>query len=143
MTIRQSGDGEVRFLEWWGHPMAPPEEKARENIDRQLDQCGWAVQDYRQMNISAGAGVAVREFPLTTGAADYMLYVDGRAIGVVEAKPEGHTLTGVETQSAKYVGGLPDGLPAHRVPLPFAYESTGIVTQFISSCREVSIEPQA
>ena len=64
------------------------------------------------MNISAGLGVAVREFPLTTGDADYMLYADGKAIGVVEAKPEGHTLTGVETQSGKYLDGLPPGLPA-------------------------------
>ena len=53
------------------------------------------------MNISAGLGVAVREFPLTTGEADYLLYADAKAIGVVEAKPEGHTLTGVETQSGK------------------------------------------
>ena len=44
-----------------------PEQKARQKIDQQLDQCGWIVQDYRQMNISAGRGVAVREFPLSTG----------------------------------------------------------------------------
>jgi type I restriction enzyme R subunit len=62
-----------------------PEQKARQQIDRQLEQAGWVVQDYRQMNISAGLGVAVREFPLTTGAADYMLYADAKAIGVVEA----------------------------------------------------------
>jgi type I restriction enzyme R subunit len=82
------------------------------------------------MDITAGRGVAIREFPLRSGHADYVLYADGKAIGVVEAKPEGHTLTGVETQSAKYVEGLPDTLPAHRLPLPFAYESTGTVTQF-------------
>ena len=86
-----------------------PEQKARQKIDQQLDQCGWTVQDYRQMNISAGLGVAVREFPLKTGFADYMLYADAKAIGVIEAKPEGHTLTGVEPQSAKYTAG-----PARR-----------------------------
>ena len=59
------------------------------------------------MNISAALGVAVREFPMLTGEADYLLYVDGKAIGVVEAKPKGHPLIGVETQSAKYVGGSP------------------------------------
>jgi type I restriction enzyme, R subunit len=107
-----------------------PEQKARQRIDQQLEQCGWVVQDYADMDITAGPGVAVREFPLKTGAADYLLYADGRAIGVVEAKPEGHTLTGVETQSAKYTEGLPPTLPAHRLPLPFAYESTGVVTQF-------------
>lgn len=54
-----------------------PEEAARQEIDRQLRQFGWIVQDYSQMNISAGP-VAIREFPLTTGSADYMLYVDGK-----------------------------------------------------------------
>ncbi len=107
-----------------------PEEKARQEIDRQLTHCGWLVQDHRDMNISAGPGVAVREFPLATGEADYLLYVDARAIGVVEAKPVGHTLTGVETQSAKYTEGLPSGLPHYCLPLPIAYESTGQVTQF-------------
>lgn len=110
-----------------------PEQKARQQIDRQLEQAGWIVQDYRQMNITAGLGVAVREFPLTTGDADYMLYADAKAIGVVEAKPKGHTLTGVETQSGKYLDGLPAGLPHYRLPLPFAYESTGEVTQFTNT----------
>ncbi|MGE5610364.1 MAG: DEAD/DEAH box helicase family protein [Bacillota bacterium] len=112
---------------------ATPEQKARRKIDRLLEQCGWVVQDYGEMSISAGAGVAVREFPLETGFADYLLYADGKAIGVVEAKPEGHTLTGVETQSGKYVAGFPAGLPSWRMPLPFAYESTGTVTQFTSA----------
>jgi hypothetical protein len=57
----------------WG---MTPEEKARQKIDQQLEQCGWIVQDYRQMDISAGRGVAVREFPLSTGEADYLLYAD-------------------------------------------------------------------
>src|SRR5215213_2074394 len=99
-----------------------PEQKARHRIDKLLEQCGWIVQDMAEMNISAGSGIAVREFPLSTGFADYLLYVDGKAIGVVEAKPEGHTLTGVETQSGKYTDGLPANLPHIRLPLPFAYE---------------------
>lgn len=115
-----------------------PEQKARQQIDRQLEQAGWIVQDYRQMNISASLGVAIREFPLTTGHADYMLYADGKAIGIVEAKPKGHTLTGVETQSGKYLDGLPKSLPHYRLPLPFAYESTGEVTQFTNN-----LEPDA
>ncbi|MBX3387989.1 MAG: DEAD/DEAH box helicase family protein [Phycisphaeraceae bacterium] len=88
------------------------------------------------MNIGAGPGVAVREFPLKTGFADYLLYADGRVIGVVEAKPEGHTLKGVELQSSKYLSGLPVGLPRWTpdgTALPFAYESTGTVTQFTSN----------
>src|SRR5229473_6569544 len=80
-----------------------------------------------EMDISAALGVAVREFPLKSGSADYLLYVDGRVVGVIKAKPQGHTLTGVETQSAKYQDGLPTGLPHFVLPLPFAYESTGEV----------------
>lgn len=113
-----------------------PEEKARKRIDEQLDQCGWVVQYYADVNISARLGVAVREFPLKTGEADYMLYADGQAVGVLEAKPEGHTLSGVETQSAKYLEGLPPNFPAHQLPLPFAYESTGTVTQFTNRLEE-------
>ncbi len=82
------------------------------------------------MNISAAQGVAVREFPMLTGEADYLLYVGGKAIGVIEAKPKGHPLIGVETQSAKYAGALPPAVPSYRTPLPFSYESTGAVTQF-------------
>ena len=48
-----------------------PKEKVRQNIDRQLEECGWIVQDYEEMNIPAGSGVAVREFPLKTGHAVY------------------------------------------------------------------------
>ena len=104
-----------------------PEQEARRQIDRQLTECGWLVQKASEMNISAGRGVAIREFPLQTGFADYLLYADCKAIGVIESKREGHTLTGVETQSAKYTTGLPSGLPNYHLPLPFAYESTGSV----------------
>ncbi|HZM47368.1 MAG TPA: hypothetical protein VFC14_21295 [Burkholderiales bacterium] len=85
------------------------------------------------MNIMDGLGVAVRESPLKSGFADYLLYVDAPVIGVVEAKPEGHTLRGVAIQSSKYTLDLPDQVPYHRKPLPFAYESTGAVTQFTNS----------
>ena len=110
----------------------PPEQKARAQIDSLLDQAGWAVQDADAVNISAARGVAVREFDLKPGhgTADYLLYVDQKAAGVVEAKPAGYTLTGVETQSGKYSEGLPDILPAYRKPLPFLYETTGSETHF-------------
>ena len=81
-----------------------PEDRARQDIDRQLGQCGWVVQDKGQMNISAALGVAVREFPMLTGEVDYLLYVSGKAIGVLEAKPKGHPLIGVETQASRYSG---------------------------------------
>ena len=109
-----------------------PEQQARVNIDKLLEQAGWAVQDASSVNLYAASGVAVREFRLKPGhgAADYLLYVNQKAAGVVEAKPEGSTLTGVEVQSEKYSTGLPESLPAHRRPLPFLYESTGAETQF-------------
>ena len=109
-----------------------PEQKARVNIDNLLKQAGWAVQDAAAVNLYAASGVAVREFSLKPGhgTADYLLYVNQKAAGVVEAKPEGSTLTGVEVQSEKYSTGLPDSLPAHQRPLPFLYESTGAETQF-------------
>ena len=109
-----------------------PEDKARTNIDFLLQRAGWAVQDTTALNVRAACGVAVREFPLRTGhgTADYLLYVNGRAAGMVEAKPEGHTLTGVEAQSGKYGSGLPDSLPYYLRPLPFLYESTGVETRF-------------
>ncbi|MDZ4344994.1 MAG: DEAD/DEAH box helicase family protein, partial [Candidatus Binatia bacterium] len=110
--------------------MPTPEDLARENIDALLDRCGWVVQDKSAANLSAGRGVAVRELSFKTGEPDYTLFVDGKAIGTVEAKPEGHSLIGVEEQSEKYVKGVPFGLPAWRSPLPFSYETTGTETRF-------------
>ena len=109
-----------------------PEEHARETIDELLAQGGWLVCDPDKANIHASAGVAIREFPLKSGHgfADYLLYVDGKAAGVIEAKKEGATLIGVETQSDKYTAGLPDGLPCWSNPLPFSYQSTGAETRF-------------
>ena len=113
--------------------MVPPsEQQAREIIDKLLTQAGWLVCDAEKTNIAASRGVAIREFPLKSGHgfADYLLYVDGKAAGVIEAKKEGTTLSGVETQSAKYTKGLPDGLPRWGNPLPFSYQSTGSETRF-------------
>jgi type I restriction enzyme R subunit len=107
-----------------------PEEKARQRIDQLLEAAGWVIQDVQQLNLGASLGVAVREFPLTSGEADYLLFVDRKAAGVVEAKPEGTTLSGVADQSAKYVTGIPENLPHVQEPLPFAYESTGVETFF-------------
>src|SRR5437868_2853746 len=111
--------------------MPSPEELAREKIDKLLAECGWILQDRSTINLSASRGIAIREALLKDrDEVDYLLFVDGRAIGTVEAKPEGFTLTGVEEQSGKYGKGLLDIYPKWRDPLPFAYESTGVETQF-------------
>src|SRR5437773_8589258 len=111
--------------------MSSPEELAREKIDKLLTDCGWTIQNRRTINLSASRGVAIREALLKDrDEVDYLLFVDGKAIGTVEAKPEGFTLTGVEEQSGKYGKNLLDIYPKWREPLPFAYESTGVETQF-------------
>jgi type I restriction enzyme R subunit len=111
--------------------MQSPEELAREKIDKLLTDCGWILQNRSTINLSASRGIAIREALLKDrDEVDYLLFVDGKAIGTVEAKPEGHTLTGVEEQSEKYGKGLLDIYPKWREPLPFAYESTGVETQF-------------
>src|SRR6059058_2584932 len=111
--------------------MPSPEELAREKIDKLLTYCGWTIQNRSTINFSAARGVAIREALLKgRDEVDYLLFVDGKAIGTVEAKPEGHTLIGVEEQSGKYGKNLLDIYGKWRDPLPFAYESTGVETQF-------------
>ena len=108
-----------------------PEEKARQQIDAQLAASGWAVQDYKAADFSAGRGIALREVPLTTGPCDYLLLVDRKAVGVIEAKKQGTTLSAVAEQSSRYANSLPPLLAAGLVgKLPFLYESTGIETFF-------------
>ena len=89
-----------------------PEARDRVEIDQMLHAAGWVVQDAKAVNLSASRGVAVREFVMKPphGRADYLLFLDGRPVGVIEAKKEGETLTGVEWQSMKYVDGVPDEL---------------------------------
>ncbi|OGA29368.1 MAG: hypothetical protein A3I01_15365 [Betaproteobacteria bacterium RIFCSPLOWO2_02_FULL_65_24] len=103
------------------------EQRAGVEIERLLAAGGWLLQSVGEANIHVSQGLASQDFPLKGGHgfANYMLYVDGKAAGVIEAKKQGHTLTGVEIQSDKYVKDLPDALPAWRRPLPFLYEATG------------------
>lgn len=112
--------------------MRTPEERARETIDVRLAESGWLVQSRDQVNLSAGPGIAIREFPLAGGLgyADYLIFVDGRPVGALEAKPEGHTLRGVEIQADRYTSGLAYDLHPPVTPLPFRYVSTGTETIF-------------
>lgn len=119
-----------------------PEAKARQTIDALLTAAGWHVCNVADANIHAAVGVAIRVFPLNPGFgyADYLLYVNGKACGVIEAKKEGTTLTGVELQSSRYAKGLPTTLPAWSRPLPFVWESTGVETHFTNG---LDPEPRA
>ena len=127
----ESGDAVSEYI--------APEQLARRDIDEQLEACGWVVQDYKNAAVAAAQGVAVREVPTTAGPADYVLYVDGQAVGVVEAKKAGMTLTGVEPQTRKYQAAYPEALPAIEIhgALPFGYESTGTETRFTSGLDPV------
>ena len=107
-----------------------PEEKARQNIDSMLEASGWQIQNYKERNTDAAFGVAVREYPLKYDqSADYLLFISGVAVGVIEAKKEGRTPSGPLQQAERYRASLPDDLP--NLPrFPFAYASTGVETYF-------------
>ncbi|MFZ0592833.1 MAG: DEAD/DEAH box helicase family protein [Bryobacteraceae bacterium] len=109
-----------------------PEQEARAEIDKLLSAAGWSVQSRDKTDLTAAQGIAICEYPLKKGHgfADYLLYVDGAAVGVIEARKAGDPLTAVELQTAKYSEGLPDHIPALRRPLPFCYQSTGVETRF-------------
>ncbi len=108
-----------------------PEQRARQQIDAQLTASGWIVQNYKQFNPSAGRGIALREVPLKSGTCDYLLLVDRKATGVVEAKKQGTLLSGVAEQSRAYGESLPDFIQSISPgSLSFLYESTGVETFF-------------
>lgn len=107
-----------------------PEQHAREKIDALLTAAGWVLQDRAEFNRNAATGVAVREFPLSSGPCDYLLFVGGKAAGVIEAKKAGITLSAVANQSDRYMDNVPEHLARWDERLLLAYESTGDETFF-------------
>jgi type I restriction enzyme, R subunit len=107
------------------------EEEARQKIDRLLKAAGWDVQDSKKVNLGASFGVAVEELYLPSGPADYTLFLNRKPVGVIEAKPAGTTLSGVEPQTGRYLGAIPEKFVHLQNPPPFQYESTGIETHFV------------
>ena len=107
-----------------------PEQLARDTIDAALFRCGWLVQDKTKINLKAGVGVAVREYPTDIGPADYVLFVNAKAVGIIEAKriEEGERLSMHETQTEGYANAKLRLLD--NKPLPFLYESTGLITLY-------------
>lgn len=108
-----------------------PEEKARCVIDDKLCQSGWAIQDLKRLNLTASLGVAVREFPTSTGEVDYALFVDGKPVGVVEAKQSqaGQSITDVEVQSGRYANSTFKWVK-NDYTIRFAYEATDKLIRF-------------
>ena len=107
-----------------------PEQIARDHIDKQLMTCGWIIQGIKQVNLHAGIGIAVKEYLTDVGPADYVLFVDGKPCGVIEAKreEEGHKLNVHEDQTEGYATAKLKHL--NNEPLPFVYISTGEITRF-------------
>ena len=108
-----------------------PEEQAREQIDARLEMSGWVIQDLKKVNPMASLGVAVREYPTSTGSVDYALFVDGKPVGVVEAKKDaaGENITVVEGQSGRYANSTFKYITMDY-KIRFAYEATGQLTRF-------------
>lgn len=108
-----------------------PEEKARLVIDEKLRQSGWVIQDMKRLNLSAALGVAVREFPTSTGEVDYALFIDGKPVGVAEAKREekGESITDVEVQSGRYANSTFKWIK-NDYKIRFAYETTDKLIRF-------------
>lgn len=108
-----------------------PEVRARQLIDARLIQSGWVIQDLRSVNPRASLGVAVREYPTSTGPVDYALFVDGKPVGVVEAKKDeaGENITTVEQQSGRYANSTFKYISTDYT-IRFAYEATGQLTRF-------------
>ncbi len=115
-----------------------PEAKARQQIDQKLEQTGWVLQDMKQLNLSAGVGVAVREFPTDTGPADYVLFINRQPVGVLEAKKDtaGENLTATEAQTERYAAA---NLKWRKdsSPLRFLFEATGQIIRFTDGADPV------
>lgn len=106
------------------------EEKARDIIDKKLDIAGWIVQDNAKMDFSAGIGIALRELQTDSGPADYILFVNRKPCGVIEAKKFGTILTPIEEQTERYAKSKITKLRHYSEPLRFLYETTGLETHF-------------
>ncbi|WP_295429927.1 DEAD/DEAH box helicase family protein [uncultured Thiodictyon sp.] len=108
-----------------------PEAKARQDIEQRLIEAGWVIQDYRDIDLGAARGVAVREYPTATGPADYVLFIDREPVGIIEAKraESGENITTVEQQTLRYAVAALKWC-GKTAPLPFLFESTGAITRF-------------
>ncbi len=108
-----------------------PEAKARQQIDQKLGLAGWTIQDMQQLNLAAAEGVAVREYPTDTGPADYVLFVNREAVGVIEGKRDeaGENITSHEAQTERYAHAALKWR-VQTTPLPFLFESTGQIIRF-------------
>lgn len=104
-----------------------PEEKARQKIDRMFRDAGWDVIDREEY--SAGMTAAAIREGLLKGhkEADYFLFLNGKAVGVLEAKRAEVDVTDqcVCEQAEDYARSVPSCYPAISNPLPIVMTSNG------------------
>ena len=120
-----------------------PEQIARDNIDKQLTACGWIIQSIKQVNLNSGLGIAVKEYFTDVGPVDYLLFVEGKPCGIIEAKreEEGHRINVHENQGEEYAHAKLKHLK--NDPLPFVYISTGrpavVITETADQFKDIVI----
>ena len=111
-----------------------PEEKARQIIDKQLEDAGWVIQDRKELNPIASLGVAVREYPTSDNEeVDYALFIEGKPVGLIEAKADEHgveLVTAAHEQNKRYVNSGLKWANSSKTDMRFIYEATGILTHF-------------
>ena len=104
-----------------------PEEKARQKIDLWFAEAGWKVINREDYEPTCTA-VAIREGLLKGNLeADYFLFINGKAIGVLEAKREeiDPFSNNVCEQAVLYAKSVPHIYQAYQKPLPFIFTSNG------------------
>ena len=109
-----------------------PEEKARIKIDQGFYDAGWEVVNRDQYTPTSTA-VAIREGLLKGNLeADYFLFINGKAVGVLEAKREEVDVSSgiVSDQVVTYAKNIPQYYQAYQRPLPLLYKSNGKIVLF-------------
>ena len=104
-----------------------PEEKARQKIDQWFTEAGWKVINREDYEPTCTA-VAIREGLLKGNLeADYFLFINGKAVGVLEAKREDIDALSdkVCEQAVLYAKSVPHIYQAYQKPLPFIFTSNG------------------
>ena len=131
VSCQNSGDDEADVKKGVIMSNQNPEQIARDKIDTMLAAAGWIVQDHQMPDLGAGLGIALREYPTDTGPTDYLLIVDKKPCGLIEAKKFslGYSLAEVEKQSEEYANANLK-IYGKKYFIRFVYESTGIVTRF-------------
>ena len=78
-----------------------PEEKARVKIDKQLNNAGWEIVS-RQEYVPNYASAVKEGLMQGNKESDYLLFIDDKAIAVVEAKAESNSLGEIVAQQAEW-----------------------------------------